>query len=114
MVRIHPLFTACRPSAPALAFRCMASFARLKDDSNKVGIEFLFTELDAAFTFLGVAEATASAETRKRNHGHALEAYGTLRRHQKKVIMEPPVQEKFQEKLTVLKSRLRDLGYKPD
>ncbi|HEX5283230.1 MAG TPA: hypothetical protein VFW30_03850 [Bryocella sp.] len=92
----------------------MASFASLRYDSNYLGVEFLLTELDAAFTFLDVARATSSAETRQRNQGHALEAYDTIRRLRHKVIMEPREQEIFQKKLTLLQSRLRDLGYNPD
>jgi hypothetical protein len=89
----------------------MHSFARLHHDSNNAGIDFLFTELDAASTFLDVAGTTGLAETRERNEGHASAAYDTILRMQNKVVMPPDQQETFQERLASLKSRLEDLGY---
>lgn len=86
----------------------MKPFAHLRDDSNKIGVEFLLTELDAALTFLAVANATGSPETRERNHEHAREAYDTARRLQPKVSMQPDQKQTFEEKLALLEARLQE------
>ena len=89
----------------------MRSFTRLRDESNKIGIEFLLTELDTAFTFLSVAATTGSPETRERNRKHACEAYEIAHRMQSKVVMEPCQKGIFQERIAGLRKRLEDLGY---
>lgn len=89
----------------------MASFSRLHEQSNQIGIDFLLTELDTAFTFLDVAETTHSDETRERNRGHAREAYETVRRLEKKVVMEPSQKTEFHRKVAELKQRLQELGF---
>ncbi len=91
----------------------MKPFAHLRDESNKIGVEFLLTELDAALTFLDVARATGSPETRERNQGHAREAYDTARRLQTRVSMQPDEKQNFDEKLALLETRLQDLGSEP-
>lgn len=88
----------------------MNSFTRLHEESNKIGIEFVFTELDAARTFLAVADTTTSAETRDRNRKNACEAYKIALKMQKKVVMEPHQNSVFHEKITELKKRLEGLG----
>lgn len=91
----------------------MKSFAHLRDESNKLGVEFLLTELDAALTFLAVANVTGSPETRERNHEHAREAYDTARRLETRVSMQPDQKQNFEKKLALLEARLRDLGSEP-
>jgi len=88
----------------------MNSFTRLHEESNKIGTEFLLTELDTAFTFLALAQTTSSAETRDRNHRNALEAYKSAWRMQSRVVMEPPQRSAFKEKMAELKKRLEELG----
>lgn len=92
----------------------MRSFTRLQEESNQIGIEFLLTELDTAFTFLDVAQTTASAHTRERNQKHACEAYDMARRMQARVVMEPTQRDAFKDKLSLLKKRLEDLGHNVD
>lgn len=88
----------------------MNSFTRLHEESNKIGTEFLLTELDTAFTFLAVADTTSSAETRERNRNNALEAYKSAFRMQKQVVMEPHQKNQFDQKMAELKKRLEELG----
>jgi len=88
----------------------MNSFTRLHNESNKIGTEFLLTELDTAFTFLAVAETTSSNETRDRNRRNALEAYKSALRMQTKVVMEPRQKSSFNQKMADLKKRLEELG----
>jgi hypothetical protein len=40
-------------------------------DGNRIGLEFLFTELDLAMTFLDVAQTTGIQETVALNHSNA-------------------------------------------
>jgi hypothetical protein len=68
------------------------------------------TEMESAFTFLALAEGTASAETRERNRQHALDAYRVLVRMQTKVVMEPQHKAVFQQKIALLKNRLEEVG----
>jgi hypothetical protein len=89
----------------------MNSFARLRDESNKIGVDFLLTELDTAFTFLEVADTTASAETRLRNRTNALKAYGMARGMEPRVIMEPGQKLEFERKVATLRKRLQELGF---
>ncbi|HZQ41889.1 MAG TPA: hypothetical protein VFA99_01480 [Acidobacteriaceae bacterium] len=91
----------------------MKPFAHLREESSKIGVEFLLTELDAALTFLDVAGTTDSPETRERNQGHAREAYDTARRMQTRVSMQPDEKKNFDEKLALLETRLQDLGSEP-
>jgi hypothetical protein len=88
----------------------MNSFSRLHEESNKIGIEFLLTELDSALAFLAVAQTTASAETRERNRQHACTAYKVVLRMEKKVIMEPRSKDIFEHKFAELKRRFGDAG----
>lgn len=89
----------------------MNSFTRLHEESNQIGAEFLFTELDTALTFLAVAETTSSAETRERNRRNALEAYNTVVRLHTRVVMEPQSKNEFQKRFKDLKKRLLEVGF---
>jgi len=88
----------------------MNSFTRLHEESNKIGSEFLMTEVDTAFTFLALAETTSSPETRERNRRNACEAYKTALRLQTKIVMEPRRKSEFRQKIKDLKKRLVELG----
>lgn len=88
----------------------MNSFTRLHEESNKIGTEFLMTELDTAFTFLALSETTASAETRERNRKNALAAYNTILRMHGRIVMEANRKRDFQLKIKNLKKRLKDAG----
>jgi hypothetical protein len=90
----------------------MNSFTRLHEESNKIGTEFILTELDTAFTFLAVAETTSSAESRERNRRNALEAYNIALRMREKVVMDPRQKSEFQDKIADLKKRLEEAGFK--
>lgn len=89
----------------------MHSFTRLHEESNKIGTEFLLTELNTALTFLAVAETTISAESRQRNRNSALEAYMTVLRMQSKVVMESRRKTDFQHRIADLKKRLQEVGF---
>lgn len=89
----------------------MNSFTRLHEESNKIGVEFLLTEVETAFTFLAVAETTSSPETRERNRNNAFEAYKTVIRMQSKIVMEPNRKSDFRQKVADLRKRLQEIGF---
>jgi len=88
----------------------MGSFSRLREESNKVGAEFLVIELDTALTFLDVAETTTSEESRIRNRKNAEVAYKTALRMAPRVMLVAPQKEAVNERIAKIKSRLEKLG----
>jgi hypothetical protein len=66
-------------------------------------LDLLFTDVELAFTFLETAEASACAETQKRNVANALEAHRTVSAKLRTLAMSDAVR-------TELKSRLQDLA----
>jgi hypothetical protein len=90
--------------------RPMGSFSRLREESNKVGAEFLVVELDTALTFLDVAETTTSEESRARNRKNAELAYKTALRLMPRLMLVADQRVAVNQRLTQLKSRLEKLG----
>lgn len=84
----------------------MTSFARLHEDSNKAGVEFLMAELDTAMTFLDVAETTSSEENRSRNCGNARIAYETVMRMRERVLLDGGQSQALDQKLADVRKRL--------
>jgi hypothetical protein len=64
------------------------SFSQLQEDSNRVGVEFFFTELAAARTFLDVAEATTRVETKQRSRDNAHVAYQSILHYRPRLVLE--------------------------
>jgi len=87
------------------------STRQVVEESNRVGVQFLLADLTAALTFLDVADATGSWDTRNRNLQNARSAYETVLRLLPRVF--PSVEERsaLQAKLDQLKKRLLALGY---
>ena len=88
----------------------MGSFSRLREESNKVGAEFLIVELDTALTFLDVAETTTSEESRQRNLKNAEVAYQTALRLAPRLMLMRDQKEAVSQRLAELKNRLEQLG----
>jgi hypothetical protein len=81
-----------------------------RSDLNASGIELVLTDLDTAMTFLNVAEVTRIPETAVRNHENARHAYDTVLRLLRHLHPTPEQQRTIEEKLSVLKTRLRAAG----
>lgn len=79
-------------------------------DGNRIGLEFLFTELDLAMTFLDVAQTTGIQETVARNHRNARTAYDTVLSLLKTLTPTATQQIAIDDRLTVLKTRLLAVG----
>jgi hypothetical protein len=89
----------------------MTSFARLRDESNRVAVDFLLAELDTAFVFLELSDTTSSAETRVRTRKNAYIAYETALRLSPRVTLMDSQKIGYEERLAQLKKRLEELGF---
>jgi hypothetical protein len=76
---------------------------------NQSGVDFLFTDLDLAMTFLALAEVSASKDTVHRNYVNARKAYGTAVRLLEKLRPDAKQRQALDAKLTLLKTRLQDV-----
>jgi hypothetical protein len=77
-----------------------------------IGLEFLFTEIEAALLFAGIALDAAPQETEKieRNRRHAQEAYSTVIRYKPLVDFDASRQKEFDARLQQVASVLRQLA----
>jgi hypothetical protein len=73
-------------------------------------VDFLFTDIEMALTFLHVGETSTSRETRDRNLGKALQGYRTVLHFLPRLVMSPVQRTDLQQKLHNLKSRLERAG----
>jgi hypothetical protein len=80
------------------------------EESNRVGVQFLLADLAIALTFLNVADATHSPESRSRNHQNAVLAYQTVVRLIRRLTPSAEEHEELHAKLAILKSRLAAIG----
>lgn len=88
--------------------------AELIDRTNSVGVEFLRTDIEAALTFLQVAESSNSPETRTRNFGKALRGYTTVLHFLPRVIPTDEELSDMRNKLEEIKVRLLSAGFSAD
>jgi len=80
-------------------------------EANAGGVSFVLTELDMALTFIDLAQTSHRAETVRRNHKNALEAYRTVQRFLPKVKPGVAEQKEINKKLATLKTWLLRAGY---
>lgn len=78
--------------------------------TKAVMLEFLKTELDIATTFVDSAKAASSLEHRKQKCSHARKAYDTVARMMNRVAMSTAEAALLDNRLTVLKTALQELG----
>ena len=79
-------------------------------DSNRIGVQFLFTDLDVALTFLNIASTSGNLEIMQRNWRKAREAHDAVLHLLQRLT---PTEEELQsinEKLAALRSRLQAGG----
>jgi len=88
--------------------------ARLLEDSNRVGVTFLITDLNTILTLLNVADAAVNEETSLRNRTQARDGYRAVLRHLPRVRPSPEEQLEIAEKLVAIKSRLQNAGIHDD
>lgn len=89
---------------------CMEMSGKLHDPFNQAGEDFLFVELDTAFTFLQVAATSDVEETRVRNRENARAAYETVLLHSSRVVMQGEQKTQFESRLAELRTSLLEAG----
>ncbi|MBS1802236.1 MAG: hypothetical protein JST28_02660 [Acidobacteria bacterium] len=83
----------------------------LMDQTNKVGLDFLRTDLEAALTFIKVAQTTSSSESRSRNFGKALEVHRTVLHFLPRLFPSPEELKEIDSKLEQIKLKLEQAGF---
>jgi hypothetical protein len=78
--------------------------------TNRIGVDFPFTECDLAVTFLKVADNSAIPETVQRNRGNARKAYDTILRHLPKLVLSAAETQSIERKLSSIRTRLEAVG----
>jgi hypothetical protein len=89
----------------------MPSTSQIVEQSQRIGIQFLFADLTVAHTFLDVAEVTQSEQSRKRNRMNARTAYEMVLHFLPRVSPSDEEYSALEDKLRKLKERLVALGY---
>lgn len=89
----------------------MPPFSKIIEQSNQAGVGFLMVEIDAALTFLEVANTTTNKETAGRNRDNAHLAYKTILRYVDRVRLEGADQVDFKQKFLKLQSGLIEAGF---
>jgi hypothetical protein len=90
------------------------STEQLLEESHRIGVQFLLTDLATAHTFLDVSEVTEIEESRKRNLEKARHVYDTVMRLMPKVEPSTDEQAVLEDKLAELKRRLVAAGQLAD
>jgi len=80
----------------------------LANSLEKTYNDLLFADIDLAMTFLKIAETTQPGESAQRNYANACRAYGDVVAKLQAVTLSDEEQALFDEKLSLLRSRLRD------
>jgi hypothetical protein len=97
-------------SADDSAWLTKAPAVALLADLNDRLVQLVLTDLDLSLTFMDVAEVTHVQEKACRNHKHARIVYDTAVRLLPNLKPSAPQQVVFDEKLGVLKTRLKAVG----
>jgi hypothetical protein len=87
------------------------STAQLLEQSHRIGVQFLLTDLAAAATFLDVADVTGQEDTRTRNREKARYVYETVLRLMPKVVPSDEERTALEQGLAELKLRLIATGH---
>jgi hypothetical protein len=85
--------------------------SQLIERTNRIGVQFLFADLDLGLTFLGIALSTGSPAFRSRSLDRAGEVYRTVTRLLPRVVPTPAERVDLQNKLSELRNRLQAAGY---
>ena len=90
------------------------STEQLLEESHRIGVQFLLTDLATAHTFLDVSEVTEIEESRKRNLEKARHVYDTVMRLMPKVAPSTEEHAVLEDKLAELRRRLIAAGQLAD
>ena len=81
------------------------------DRTNSVGVDFLRTDIEAALTFIQVAETSGLPETRARNYCNALEGYRAVLHFLPRVVPTADELASMREKLERIRVKLEKAGF---
>ena len=84
--------------------------AELIEETNRIGVDFLKIEAEAALTFVRVAETSTLPENRARNYANALLGYRTLLHYLPRVVLTAGENSEIRAKLERLKLQLEQGG----
>lgn len=87
--------------------------ARVMLESNRIGVEFLQTELATGHTFLDIAQVTTVESTRVRTLQNAGLVYETAVHLIRRLDLPPGLEEDLQFRIVELRRRLESLRNKP-
>ena len=73
-------------------------------------VKFLLVDLDAALTFMDIAEATRNEEIRQRNYQNARDACDTVFQLIQKVTLDDAQKKEIRKKLILLRTWLAAVG----
>ncbi len=90
------------------------STLQLIQQSHRIGVEFLLVDLDTGLTFLDVADATSSDETRTRNRQNARIAYDAVLRLLARLAPTTEERSVLDAKIAALKNRLDAADFPSD
>ncbi len=83
----------------------MKSFDQLQRETTALHLDFLFTDLGACSTFVGIAETTQNSATRARNLRNASLAHAAATRFLPRVFMSGQQNQDLLKRLDVLEER---------
>jgi hypothetical protein len=90
----------------------MSDSAKHAGDLNKSLLRFVIADLDAALTFMDLADTSGIVETKRRNHRNARKAYDTVIGLLENLVPDTAQQAEINLKLATLKNRLVAVGQK--
>ena len=79
-------------------------------NSDRLGLEYLISDMDLALTFLQIAATSSDRETRERNRKNARKAYETVLHFLPRLDPTAEERQTIEEKLAALRTRLQALG----
>lgn len=83
----------------------------LLERTNRVGVQFLFADVEMGLTFMSVGMSSNSMSTRSRNIDRANEADTTVVRLLPRIILTPDERLKMDKKFRDPRSRLEGQGF---
>lgn len=86
------------------------SVAELREQANRLGVQFVFNELEMALTFLDIGYCTRDVERRQRLFADAQKAHDTVQRFFPRFIFSESEVRIVNRKLQLIRARLNSRG----
>lgn len=85
--------------------------AELREQSNRLGVQFVLTELEMALSFLDVADGTSNLERQQRLFENGKKAHHTIQRFIPRLIFSASEASIVNRKLQLIRARLKSHGF---